>query len=917
MEAKVPPFNMDAIPLELKQRRQWICWRYDTREGKIVKVPVAPWKGHNGPVSVTDPDNCADFDTAVSYARKNGIGVGFVFFKGSKISGVDFDKPELYPQLVEEAKSRSYMERSVSGRGFHTLGYGVLSDAIKRDGLEAYSQDRFFVVTGAHVEGSPLKLDDIQPLLDRLQREYGRNKTATVEVKPQPAGWEGYVNRLGYTLEEVRDKDKVLDEYLRGGLAGKPSESEADMGTLERLLFWGFEPNEAVAILQHYRWREKLQRRDYVEGMLQKLLPVHERAKPNPKPLDALAETIYAGEVEVTPLANTYIPIHPAIGVVDDTAYVGVWLPSSVTYKPKKKAASPKTRVTDLLFLVTDKKELLLANEETLRARGWSLAFAPVKVKATWKKVIEYLKGNCSLDPLRLFSQILTEYQNYIEFTDEREYVLHALWDVGTYFHVLFNSYPYLYVGGIKRSGKSKVLTMHSMLAFNAFFSNNMSTPSIYRLIQNAKGTLLIDETEKLSNPDRAQEFRSIVLSGYKKGAVVYRIEKTKKDTLVPEAFEIYGPKALGNIQGLEDVLEDRCIVTIMKRGKNRKITDREVDVQSEHWSELKHGLHLVFLAFWKEVMEIYGKISEFSELNELGEHIERLSNFLGGTKKTDKLKYLTARELELWKPIFTMAKFLDNYAEKNNINIGEKLGLYRDKNEFTTPIHASSNISAGDKTGVHPSNGVSVPYNRTNETLGNQRAEDRRNMVEDGSKESTVQTNESVRGGNMPKPSYVEQVGSAPSTDGMRHLPSDSKTLDESNDSLGRVQGDRDRERQTDRPASISTNSQYPSKQGSELDRKDVQEIVENNKGVSNSSPSSQNSLSSLILDLALDKATQKQTENVTETGELILAQVLLNMVSEDNYYCVKDIRGEMAKQFDDDQKWLTTRWVGNMLRR
>jgi hypothetical protein len=747
VEPKVPPFNTNAIPNELKQRRQWICWRYDERDGKTVKVPVAPWKGHNGPVSVTDPDNCADFDTAASYARKNGIGIGFVFFKGSKISGVDFDKPELYPELVEEAKSRSYMERSVSGRGFHTLGYGVLSDAIKRDGLEAYSQDRFFVVTGAHVEGSPLKLDDIQPLLDRLQREYGRNKTATVEVKPQPAaGWEGYVNRLGYTLEEIRDKDKVLDEYLRGGLAGKPSESEADMGTLERLLFWGFEPNEAVAILQHYRWREKLQRRDYVEGMLQKLLPVHERAKPKPKPLDALTETICIGEVEVTPLANTYIPIHPAIGVVDDTAYVGVWLPSSVTYKPKKKDASPKTRVTDLLFLVTDKKELLLANEETLRGRGWNLAFTPVKVKATWKKVIEYLKGNCILDPLQLFSQILTEYKDYIEFPDEREYVLHTLWDMGTYFHVLFNSYPYLYVGGIKRSGKSKVLTMHSILAFNAFFSNNMSTPSIYRLIQNAKGTLLIDETEKLSNPDRALEFRSIILSGYKKGAVVYRIEKTKKETLVPEAFEIYGPKALGNIQGLEDVLEDRCIVTIMKRGKNRKITDREVNVQSEHWSELKHGLHLLFLTFWKEVMEIYRKISEFSELNEL-------VNFLGRTQKNEKLQYLTARELELWKPIFTMAKFLDNYAEKN--------------------------------------------------------------------------------------------------------------------------------------------------------------------KGVSNSSPSSPNSLSSLVLDLALDKAEQKQTENVTETGELILAQVLLSLIKEDNYYRVKDIREEMAKQFDEEQKWLTTRWVGNALRR
>jgi hypothetical protein len=284
---EVPPFNTDAVPAELKQRRQWICWRFDLNEdGKITKVPVAPWvTGDLRRVSATDPNNITDFETAVSFARKHAIGIGFCFFRGSKISGVDFDKPELYPELVEEAKSRSYMERSVSGRGFHTLGYGVLSDAIKRDGLEAYSQDRFFVVTGAHVEGSPDKLLDIQPLLDRLQHEYGKNKTATVEAKPQPAtGWEGHVNRLGYTLQEVRDKDKVLDEYLRGGVAGKPSESEADMGTLERLLFWGFEPDEAVAILQHYRWREKLQRRDYIEGMLQKLLPVRETAKPKTSP---------------------------------------------------------------------------------------------------------------------------------------------------------------------------------------------------------------------------------------------------------------------------------------------------------------------------------------------------------------------------------------------------------------------------------------------------------------------------------------------------------------------------------------------------------------------------------------------------------------------------------------------------------
>jgi hypothetical protein len=631
----------------------------------------------------------------------------------------------------------------------------------------------------------------------------------------------------------------------------------------------------------------------------------------------ALAEAAQVGDIEITPLAISYTPVHPSIGVVADTAYVGVWLPASVKYKPKKKDATPKTKITDLLYLVTDKRELILANEEVLRQHGWSLAYSPIKIKATWGGVKEYLDGRCTVSQLELFSKILAEYRNYIEFPDEREYFLHALWDVGTYFYTLFNSYPYLYLGGIKRCGKSKVLTLHSCLAFNAFFSNNMSTSSIYRLIQNARGTLLIDETEKLSNPDRALEFRSIVLSGYKKGAVVYRIEKTKKEVLVPEAFDVYGPKALANIQGLEDILEDRCIVTFMKRGKNRKIVDKEVNMQDSHWDELRHGLYLLFLGHWREVLETYRQISELSELSDRSEYIERLPNFLGGTKKTEKLKYLTARELELWKPIFAIAKFFDNCAEKNNINIGEKLGLYRDKNEFTTPIHASSNISARDKTGIHSSNGVSVPYNRTNETMGNQRTEDRRNMVEDSTKESTVQANGCVRGRDAIEPSYMEQVGNTSPVNGMRHLPSNSKTLNESDDSLGRVQGGRDRERQTDRPAPVSTDSQYPNKQSSGLDREDLQEDVEKKGGVSIYSLRSLSSLSSLMLDLALDKAEYKQTENVTETGEVILVQVLLSMVKEDNYYRVKDIREKMAGQFDEDQKWLTTKWIGNALRR
>lgn len=106
------------------------------------------------------------------------------------------------------------------------------------------------------MQGTPTTLNDIQPLLDELCEKYGEKPKPITEAK-LVKGWQEYVNELGYTLKEVRERDKILDEYLNGGLAGKPSDSEADMGMLERLLFWGYTPDEAVSILKFYRGRER------------------------------------------------------------------------------------------------------------------------------------------------------------------------------------------------------------------------------------------------------------------------------------------------------------------------------------------------------------------------------------------------------------------------------------------------------------------------------------------------------------------------------------------------------------------------------------------------------------------------------------------------------------------------------------
>jgi hypothetical protein len=91
-----------------------------------------------------------------------------------------------------------------------------------------------------------------------------------------------------------------------------------------------------------------------------------------------LTKTFKVGDLTITPDVESKVgSLHPAIGVMDDTAYVGVWIPSEVEKKEQK-------TWKDLLYLITDKREQILANDDALRERGWRLKYKPVLFDNRW-----------------------------------------------------------------------------------------------------------------------------------------------------------------------------------------------------------------------------------------------------------------------------------------------------------------------------------------------------------------------------------------------------------------------------------------------------------------------------------------------------------------------------------------------------
>lgn len=317
------------------------------------------------------------------------------------------------------------------------------------------------------------------------------------------------------------------------------------------------------------------------------------------------------------------VRIHPALDFTANHAYVGQMLPVGKTKRN--------------LFLIRDDGKISLGTEYDLQHLGFEQMLSTLGIGMSWSypHIMRFSKGEIpAIEKPQILSGIREQLIKYIELKDERLYDFLALWSIGTYFFPMFNSYPYVYVGGVSQSGKSKLLTICSCICFNSALSATITTSVLFRLVENGRYSLFIDEAGNLHDKNRDADFMNLLYSGYRKGAKAYRNRKTTDGNFAPEGFEVYGPKMLANIEGLENTLESRCIEVIMRRGTDRKITNTEIDIDGLVWQQIRDMLYPFLMQTWKEIKQVYSDM-------EIDAVLER-------------------RDWELWKPILSLAKFFD-----------------------------------------------------------------------------------------------------------------------------------------------------------------------------------------------------------------------------------------------------------------
>lgn len=244
-----------------------------------------------------------------------------------------------------------------------------------------------------------------------------------------------------------------------------------------------------------------------------------------------------------------------------------------------------------------------------------------------------FLNNACRVDPKELFSELEAVFREYMWYRDDRYYKLIPLWVMETYVFMIFDEIGYLALVGTKRTGKTRLFEILEMLCFNATMSSSATDAYIFRIVERNRATLLVDEADALRKvpKESVNEKLEIIRSGYRRFGKVGRCEGENNRTV---EFSTYSMKAIANVTGLEEALEDRVIHIDVERKPQEvqlaKLIKREFAPRAQ---VLRNKLYVFGLEHAKNIAELY---------------------------KTYMPEGIEDREAEIWSGLLCIAKYID-----------------------------------------------------------------------------------------------------------------------------------------------------------------------------------------------------------------------------------------------------------------
>ena len=270
-------FNSRKIPREMKDMKNWVLYKKDTRDNpthpKKVMISVSGTYWHKA--RSNNKDDWSHYYKSLNTLFKTKYdGLAFVLDEGIIFIDVDNsidEKGNLSP-LAQELLDKfpdTYAEKSCSGRGIHIFLKGKLDESfMKRNdsiGLEIYGTKRFCCMTGDIISNSS-ELKDYQKELDEVCNKYLKREERVIS------------NTYSYSVSlednQILDKafkSKVGNKIARlysGDISDYPSHSNADLAFMAFMAFYTKNPSQLDSIMRSsglYRdkWDERRGKETY------------------------------------------------------------------------------------------------------------------------------------------------------------------------------------------------------------------------------------------------------------------------------------------------------------------------------------------------------------------------------------------------------------------------------------------------------------------------------------------------------------------------------------------------------------------------------------------------------------------------------------------------------------------------------
>ena len=220
-----------------------------------------------------------------------------------------------------------------------------------------------------------------------------------------------------------------------------------------------------------------------------------------------------------------------------------------------------------------------------------------------------------------------------------------ALWAMGTYCHIFFNYFGYVWLTSLVPScAKTLVAQIVSLVAFNPTGVLIDPTPAtVFRDIDANSSTCAFDEMETLNDEQKGQ-VRAILNAGFQRGAKVPRMEAVGKQWKL-RAFDVYSPKIISGINQVPRTLQTRSFrIEMRKRKKSEHILPFSPD-RLEAWSaNRRDDMAILALRNAKKIARLYARRDDLvPKQNEDGDVVF-----------DDRLR-------DIFAPLYVMAKIVDD----------------------------------------------------------------------------------------------------------------------------------------------------------------------------------------------------------------------------------------------------------------